>query len=442
MTSDRTCETAVPRGADLFRRASRVALAAALTFSLAACYGNDPRFLVPVAVSDALPQSSVPAAPPLPFDEAVLVAADALFASVRLPEAERSGRQLLVIDPLIDGVTGSRSAATASMEARIAERVRERHAERFDLRPLSTAVLTESPLVLLGSFTGLGPGARTVGEPNFYRIWLVLADLRSGRVVARGVARALPEGVDTTPARFEREAPLWLVDDASARAYLRTCERAVGEPVDPRYIDGVFASALVADGMTAFDAGRYRDARDIFETALRTPGGDQLRTHNGLYLVSRALGRSAEAEEAFGRGVEFGLRHQRLAVKMVFQPASTLFWPDPAVSGDYPMWVRQIARRTADRSSCLRLAGHTSATGSPAINDRLSLARAERVRAMLADVAPPLAQRAFAYGRGSRELVIGTGRDDATDLLDRRVEFEPVPCSDRVTTLWQNDRDG
>ena len=42
--------------------------------------------------------------------------------------------------------------------------------------------------------------------------------------------------------------------------------------------------------------------------------------------------------------------------------------------------------------------------------------------------APVLRTRTEVRGRGSREPLIGTGRDDATDVLDRRVEFEPRAC--------------
>jgi outer membrane protein OmpA-like peptidoglycan-associated protein len=399
--------------------------------SLLACQGSDPRPALVLAV----PQSPVvAAAAPLPFDEAVISAANALFASAQLSDPAPSGRHQLIIDPLIDGVTGARSAATASMEERITALVHERHADRFDLQPISTDALARSPLVLLGSFTGVGPNGRTVGPPNAYRITLVLADLRSGRIVARGVARALPSGVDTTPAPFERDSPLWLASDDATRAYLRTCEGKVGEPVDPGYLNGVFASALIADALAAFDAGRQRDALDLFEAALRAPGGDQLRTYEGLYLANRALGRRAAAEEAFGQAVDFGLRHGRLAVKLVFRPGSTLFWPDPTVSDDYSMWLRQIASRVAAGPACLRLVGHTSAKGSPVVNDRLSLARAEYVRARLVEEVPSLASRTEADGRGSRELVLGTGRDDLTDLVDRRVEIEPVACEEMRRT--------
>ncbi len=34
----------------------------------------------------------------------------------------------------------------------------------------------------------------------------------------------------------------------------------------------------------------------------------------------------------------------------------------------------------------------------------------------------------IANGVGSRETIVGTGRDDATDALDRRVEFKPLAC--------------
>jgi hypothetical protein len=42
---------------------------------------------------------------------------------------------------------------------------------------------------------------------------------------------------------------------------------------------------------------------------------------------------------------------------------------------------------------------------------------------------PSLKKRTVAFGVGSRENLIGTGRDDASDVLDRRVEFKPIePC--------------
>jgi hypothetical protein len=108
------------------RAAARSLLAAAALTVLAACYGNDPRFSV---VPPPDPVQPVVAAPALPFEDAVVAAAAALFGNARLPPAADgpSGRHPLVIDPLIDGMAGARSAATVSMESRIASLVHGQH---------------------------------------------------------------------------------------------------------------------------------------------------------------------------------------------------------------------------------------------------------------------------------------------------------------------------
>ena len=36
-------------------------------------------------------------------------------------------------------------------------------------------------------------------------------------------------------------------------------------------------------------------------------------------------------------------------------------------------------------------------------------------------------------GKGSREMIVGTGKDDASDALDRRVEFKTVQCAGKST---------
>jgi outer membrane protein OmpA-like peptidoglycan-associated protein len=73
--------------------------------------------------------------------------------------------------------------------------------------------------------------------------------------------------------------------------------------------------------------------------------------------------------------------------------------------------------------------GHTSATGLPAINDRLSGLRADYIKDRLEDEQRSLRGRLIATGKGSREMIVGTGRDDASDALDRRVEFKVAQCS-------------
>jgi outer membrane protein OmpA-like peptidoglycan-associated protein len=360
----------------------------------------------------------------LPFDEAVLKAADALFAGAKLP-AEGPGGRALVIDPLIDGVTGFQSAATRSMQSRIVDLVRTRH-PHLEVQEFTTASLAERPLVLVGSLAGTDQAGKVQPRPEAYRIWLVLADLGSGKIVSKGVAYATPEGVDLTPEAFFNDSPGWATD-RYVDAYLRTCASKAGDPIDPTYVDGIATAALIGDAIEAYDAARYEEALRLYEQAASTPAGNQLRVYNGLYLANWRLGRQERAAAAFRRLAEYGLNNRNLSVRFLFGPGSTAFASD-GLARPYDMWLKQLALGNAEAGVCLEITGHTSPTGAAALNEQLSVLRAERVRSLLAAEEPRLDGRTIASGAGSRENIVGTGRDDVTDALDRRVEFEVLAC--------------
>jgi outer membrane protein OmpA-like peptidoglycan-associated protein len=335
----------------------------------------------------------------------------------------------LVIDPLIDRATGTETATTRAMSRRIAARVEERH-PGYVLQPFTLASLEARPLVLLGAITGVITGGsltNSTATPGAYRIWAVLADLRSGTVVAHETAWVRPEEVDQTPTAFHRDSPGWLPDPAAA-AYLRVCAGNPGDPIDPIWLQALRAEVLLAEAIAAYEAERYDSALSLYAAAAAEPAGGQLRTYNGLYLSNTALGRRAATEQAFAGLVDYGLARKQLAVKFLFRPGGTGFWPDPAISGAYPMWLRQIARRTDANDACLDVTGHASPTGDATANEQLSLARARRIRSRLVALAPGLGERTTAEGVGARQPLIGTGADDVTDLLDRRVEFRPSDC--------------
>lgn len=435
MPIERCCETsAIPEHGG---RAAR-AVAVILVMALAGCAAPwqpapPPQPAAPSAAAQAAPAPAAEPAPapaepapptPLPFDEAVLKAADALLAGAR-PAAGQPARRPLVIDPLIDGVTGFQAAATRSMESRIVDLVRSRH-PHLEVREFTTASLAEGPLVLVGSLTGVDQAGRVQPRPEAYRIWLVLADLKSGKIVEKGTAHAIPQGVDLTPAAFFNDSPGW-ARDRYVDAYLRTCAGKAGDPIDPAYLEGIGTAALIGDAIEAYDAGRYEEALGLYQRAASTPAGNQLRVHNGLYLANWRLGRHEEAAAAFARLVDYGLASRNLSIRFLFRPGTTEL-AAVGLAQPYDMWLEQLARGSARRSACLEVTGHTSSTGAASRNEQLSVQRAEQIRSMLAARAPELDGRTIASGAGSRENIVGTGRDDATDALDRRVEFEVLGC--------------
>jgi len=351
----------------------------------------------------------------MPLDVAVQTAADRVLSST----PSRSATQPVVIDPLVDGITGDQSTATQTIQDRILAVARSKHPQ-FEFRPFAGRAVSGAKLAMVGTFTPVSSQGQSAGTRDNFRFCLVMGDLQSGKAVAKSVTRAQLAGVDTTPTAFFRDSPAW-TDDLMIRSYIATCQATkVGDPIPPAYLDGILANAIIADAIEAYNAGRFGEALDQYRSALRTQSGDQLRAYNGIYLANWKLNRRAAAEQAFGDLADFSLANGRLAVKLLFRPGSTGLLGEGAQTD---LWLQQIAMRAARRNTCLQVSGHTSRTGSPALNERLSLLRAEYVKSRLEEIAPELRGKLIAAGFGANNNLVGTGADDATDALDRRVEF-------------------
>ena len=423
LTSGITAAKPTDRVAGFVRMARRSSVLACLTIAgatLAACV-EQPSTTPPQQAAAA------PLPPILPFDQAVANAANTVFTSA--PQ----GSYRVVIDPLVDGVTGYSSRATENIQSRVTSLVQSQY-PRFSVEPFSPDALKGSPLVLVGTFTPVNGQNQTTGPREAYRFCLVLADLKTGKIVSKGVARAQISGVDGTPTTVFRQSPVWTTDPAT-QAYISTCQASkVGDSVSKDFLDGLTTASLISQGDEAFNSGSYQQALDFYSTAKRAPAGDQLKAYNGIYLSYLRLNQEARAADAFGDAVGYGLRRNRLAVKFLFQPGSTQFYQDPTMTSQYPVWLQQIARQTsqvtAKANECIEVSGHTSRSGSPQINERLSLQRAEYVKNRLEADAPQLGNKLIAVGSGSNQMMVGTGKDDLSDALDRRVEFKPgVKCS-------------
>jgi outer membrane protein OmpA-like peptidoglycan-associated protein len=383
-------------------------------------------FLVSLLPKSSEAQTQPPLPPPVAFQDALLKAGNDLFTNANLQDAP--DKVTLVVDPLIDGNTGAQSLATQSMGRQLTELVKKSY-PRFEVARFSTSALERQPVVLIGTFTAINSGGVATGPRDAYRICLALADLKSRKLISKGFARALPEGIDPTPISFFNDSPVF-VKDPAVDGYVRSCQGTkAGDPIQQAYIDRIVVAALVSDAIEAYSGRKYKDALELYQRAAKTEGGEQLRVLNGIYLANWRLNKRAAAEEAFGNIVNYGLKtdaDHRLAVKFLFAKNSSRFDRREA---EYPMWVRQVAQRTAKASGCLEITGHTSPTGPAELNDRLSHLRAEYVRDRLVEQAKGLHQRLITNGVGSRQVLVGTGKDDASDALDRRVEFKTISCS-------------
>lgn len=368
----------------------------------------------------------------LPFDEAVATATDGLvgqtqklpafLAKVEAKVGATVARRGLLIDPMLDATSGQQTAATRALEQRTADRLRNQHPQ-FEVLPFQAQNLQRAQYLLTGTMArNAGAGAR---RP--YTINLSMVEIATKTVVAQSSVVARDDGLDVRPTAYYQDSPV-LVRDRAIDGYIRTAQTAPGQSADGYYLDRTAAAAAINDATAAYNAGQYPEALAQYRQALAAPNGEQLRALNGVYLASWKLGRTDEAEQAFGRVVSYGLASRNLGVKFLFNPGSTEFWSDPKVHGPYAIWLRQIARQAGAANVCINVVGHTSRTGSEPVNDRLSQARAAAIKQKLEAEVGQLATRTRATGMGWRENIVGTGTDDVSDALDRRVEFKIVDC--------------
>lgn len=362
----------------------------------------------------------------VPLDQAVTEATDSLAAQTqKLPAfVAKLDKRALVIDPMIDSTSGQQTMLTRRIEEKIASRLASNHAQ-LPVLPFQLNNLNRSQYVLTGTTTRVQSpqsGGRTA-----FRIDLALTELKTGNVVAQASSTARDDGLDITPTPYYRDSPV-LVKDKIVEGYILTSQTAPGQPAARDYFERLATATILNEATVAYNESKFQQSLDLYNNALSSPSGEQLRTLNGVYLASWKLGRMQEAEQAFSKVVTLGIANNNLGVKFLFNPGSTDFWSDPKVSGPYPIWLRQIARQATQAKVCMNIVGHTSRSGTEAYNDRLSAQRAAAIRQKLGVEAGELLTRTKTSGVGSRENIIGTGTDDASDSLDRRVEFKIVRC--------------
>lgn len=366
----------------------------------------------------------------LSFSEAIVVATDGLVNQTQKMPAflakveSKITKKSVVVDPMIDATSGQQTQTTQLLERRIGERLAARKEGSFDLLPFKAENLSKVQYLLTGTLTRLldVPGKRSL------QINLALVEIKTGQVVAQASALARDDGLNHTPLAIYQDSPV-LVKDRIVDGYISTALTAPGGTANSGYMERVAVASVINEAGTLYNAERYPESLAKYQEARAQAGGEQLRTLNGIYLNNVRLGRTAEAEAAFGQIVAYGLRANKLDVKFLFNPGSSSeFWSDPKVSGAYPMWLRQIAKESAGTRVCMNIVGHTSRTGTEQGNDTLSLQRAAFIQQRLAAESAALAQRTKASGMGWRENLVGSGSDNAVDALDRRVEFRVEPC--------------
>jgi len=366
------------------------------------------------------------APPPIPFEAAVARAGAQLLQDAKDELGDEA--RPVIIDPLIDANTGAQTVSTVKMGQQLESLLKRDH-PNWKLQPLTRQALAAQPLLLIGTLTPVTIERSIDKQPDAFRVWVSLIDLRTGRVVAKQLDRATVDSVNAEPLPYFRDSPSWHKDKTVA-AYINSCQvnTKIGDAADADYLKRLPAAAVINEAMLAYNEGKIPTANRLYKEAQGVADAGDLRVLNGLYLTSWQLGQRDEAKQAFGQLVASGLESKRLPMKLLFKPGGTQFNESGDLGVQYQIWLTALAEEAGKVPACVRAVGHTSRTGSASANEKLSLRRAETIAKLLEARNRSLSTRLTVGGVGSREALVGLGTDDLRDSLDRRVEFRVVDC--------------
>jgi hypothetical protein len=328
---------------------------------------------------------------------------------------------------------------------RVADLMRKKRPDLL-LSAMNTETFQRLAWVLVGTMTPINSQGSLLGPKDAYRICLGVLDLRSAKLLGRGMAFARTEGVDATPLPFYQDSPLWL-RDAGSESLIQSCEGTkVGEAVAQVYLQGVEASMLVAQGITTYQAGRYSEARDYFRDALKITSAEPLRALNGVYLTALRSKDLYGADIALSRLIDFGLLRRRFAIQFGFNPGRISWSTEPSTAGLYTSWLDRLAQNIERSGACMEVVGNASRgegdnvavagasaagslRGAALAEARLSQLRSQAIRTQLLALQPSLKTRLTARGVGARQTIVGLATNDPRDALDRRVVLTAELCN-------------
>ena len=181
---------------------------------------------------------------PVPFDEAVRDATDALVAQTNAMPSfiAQLSRRGIVHDPTLDAETAQQTMTTQRLDTLATTHLGTEY-KQFDLLPFRSANLANAEYLLVSTLSRDGAaGARTL------RIDLALVEIATGVVAAQAGALAIDDGLDHAPLPYYRDSPV-LVKDQVVEGYVRTARTPRGQQGDRVYLERI-ASAMVTNEAT------------------------------------------------------------------------------------------------------------------------------------------------------------------------------------------------
>jgi outer membrane protein OmpA-like peptidoglycan-associated protein len=369
------------------------------------------------------PNPPVPEQGPKPFQDAIADLTRNLLNEVAANQGFMSfGQKNIMLVPFIDRNSGDVVQASKQVENFIYNNSQANFSAKFDVLAMNSDNLAKAHYIMNGTIA-LQPYEK---KDKRYQVSAVVWNIKDGTVLANQKIWIREKKLNYEPVGLSKESPMYM-KDKHFNVLLDLVNTPIKQTIDQKYMTLLQSDALLEEAEAYYTQGNYQKALEIYSSvAKRKDSQEMMKTYAGLYKTNLQLDNQQEAENAFGKMVSLGIANDNLSVKFLFEVASDGFKRDK--SDEFVLWLRQIGKRLNETGLCLNIEGHSSRSGTAEFNEKLSRERAESIQQRLEPYFKNVYARTRAIGKGFSKNLVGTGADDESDAIDRRVEFKIDKC--------------
>ena len=337
----------------------------------------------------------------------------------QLARVPRPSQNIVPVEEFFSTQSAEVSTSGRALQKQLASTL-TRTLSPMEFVPLDTASANNAQWVLLANYATPSP-AENLQPGKWMRLQVAMVESSTGKVLTRINTYLDAAQFNAEPTPFFKDAPMYFTDGRHRQRL------NVMDGQTQSLSSNLQVQSQLSDAIAAYEASRFSDAEQGF-IKVRALAASHPGALTGLYQTYWKMGRKPEAEQAFSDLVAAGIDAGSLSVKLLFKVGGTAFVDSADLSTQYRLWLKSVGQVVTAKDRCVDVTGHASKSGSAEFNERLSQQRAESIVALIMQTSRDARTRFKSAGRGFQETIVGTGANDATDAIDRRVEFKVRSC--------------
>ena len=333
--------------------------------------------------------------------------------------------QKIVIDPFIDYESGNILKINKKILSILSKKFKDKLTVIGFLEP---ETLKDADLIITGIVSIKNKTQKTDNDDITYTLYSSMIKKKEQIVIAG--TNIMFKYIDTTPIAVYQDNPVFLKGN-NYNQYARTSKMKQNDIVEKSYLDNLKVKSMLSKGNNLYEQKDYKGALTYYKLALDNSDEKQLEILALNFTGYIQIGNYKSAESIFSDLLKLQMQETgKFENKILFAVNSSKPLAYQGTIKLYSIYINQIANFVKNVQHCrLEILGHSSRSGKASYNNRLSLKRAQWIKQSMIKLHSELNTKITAIGRGFKDNIVGTGADNITDQIDRRVEFKFYDCN-------------